>query len=207
MRHFHHEVHSLVARYIWPVLAAFFLLTTADGAAAQRSDCMVTLHTSMGDIVIELNQEKAPVTTANFLEYVRSGHYDGTIFHRVINGFMIQGGGMDADMQERPTNEPIENEADNGLKNEAYTVAMARTQDPHSATAQFFINVADNNFLNHRNKTPQGWGYAVFGKVVEGQDVVDQIKEVATGRKGFHEDVPTSPVVIEKAEATGGDCE
>ncbi|QJT09266.1 peptidylprolyl isomerase [Oceanidesulfovibrio marinus] len=168
---------------------------------------MVTLHTSKGDIVIELNQEKAPVTSANFLEYVRSGHYDGTIFHRVINGFMIQGGGMDAEMQERPTNEPIENEADNGLQNEAYTVAMARTQDPHSATAQFFINVADNNFLNHRNKTPQGWGYAVFGKVVEGQDVVDEIKEVPTGRKGFHEDVPTSPVVIEKAEVTGEDCE
>lgn len=169
---------------------------------------MVTLHTSKGDIVIELYRDKAPKTTENFLEYVRSGHYDGTIFHRVIDGFMIQGGGMDAEMKERATREPIENEADNGVKNEAYTVAMARTQDPHSATSQFFINVADNQFLNHKSKSPQGWGYAAFGRVVEGQDVVDEIKQVPTGRKGFHDDVPTSPVIIESAEVTGEDsCE
>ncbi|WP_235894026.1 peptidylprolyl isomerase [Oceanidesulfovibrio indonesiensis] len=169
---------------------------------------MVTLHTSKGDIVIELYRDKAPKTTENFLEYVRSGHYDGTIFHRVIDGFMIQGGGMDAEMKERATREPVENEADNGVKNEAYTVAMARTQDPHSATSQFFINVADNQFLNHKSKSPQGWGYAAFGRVVEGQDVVDEIKQVPTGRKGFHDDVPTSPVIIESAEVTGEDsCE
>ncbi|MFW5733630.1 MAG: peptidylprolyl isomerase [Oceanidesulfovibrio sp.] len=169
---------------------------------------MVTLRTSKGDIVIELFRDKAPKTTENFLEYVRSGHYDGTIFHRVIDGFMIQGGGMDTQMVERETRDPIENEADNGVKNEAYTIAMARTQDPHSATSQFFINVADNQFLNHRSKTPQGWGYAAFGKVVEGQDVVDAIKQEPTGSKGFHEDVPVSPVIIEKAEVSGEDaCE
>jgi peptidyl-prolyl cis-trans isomerase B (cyclophilin B) len=208
MRIHFQDVRSLVVRCIWPVLAAILVLTTADGATAQRSDCMVTLHTSKGDIVIELYRDKAPKTTENFLEYVRSGHYDGTIFHRVIDGFMIQGGGMDAEMKERATREPIENEADNGVKNEAYTVAMARTQDPHSATSQFFINVADNQFLNHKSKSPQGWGYAAFGRVVEGQDVVDEIKQVPTGRKGFHDDVPTSPVIIESAEVTGEDsCE
>lgn len=169
---------------------------------------MVTLHTSEGDIVIELYRDKAPKTTENFLEYVRSGHYDGTIFHRVIDGFMVQGGGMDAEMKERETRDPIENEADNGVKNEPYTLAMARTQDPHSATSQFFINVADNQFLNHKSKTPQGWGYAAFGKVVKGQDVVDTIKQVPTGRKGFHDDVPVSPVIIESAEVSGEDsCE
>ncbi|TVM14869.1 peptidyl-prolyl cis-trans isomerase [Oceanidesulfovibrio indonesiensis] len=208
MRIHSQDVRSLVVRCIWPVLAAILVLTTADGATAQRSDCMVTLHTSKGDIVIELYRDKAPKTTENFLEYVRSGHYDGTIFHRVIDGFMIQGGGMDAEMKERATREPVENEADNGVKNEAYTVAMARTQDPHSATSQFFINVADNQFLNHKSKSPQGWGYAAFGRVVEGQDVVDEIKQVPTGRKGFHDDVPTSPVIIESAEVTGEDsCE
>lgn len=161
---------------------------------------MVRLETSMGEIVIELDEEHAPKTAANFLGYVNAGHYDGTIFHRVIDGFMIQGGGMNAEMQEKPTGDPIENEADNGLANEAYTIAMARTMDPHSATAQFFINVKNNDFLNHTAKNPQGWGYAVFGKVTAGQGVVDQIKAVATGSKGMHDDVPVEPVSIIKAE-------
>ena len=161
---------------------------------------MVKLETSMGDIVIELDEAKAPLSSANFLNYVKQGHYDGTIFHRVIDGFMIQGGGMDADMQEKSTGQPIQNEADNGLANEAYTVAMARTMEPHSATAQFFINVKKNDFLNHTAKNPQGWGYAVFGKVTQGQGVVNKIKAVDTGRKGIHDDVPLEPVTIIKAE-------
>lgn len=160
----------------------------------------VELETTMGNIVIELNQEKAPNTVANFLEYVKSGHYDGTIFHRVIDGFMIQGGGMDANMKEKSTNAPIQNEADNGLKNEVGTIAMARTSDPHSATGQFFINVKDNSFLNFSGKNPQGWGYAVFGKVTEGMDIVNKIKGVPTGKYGFHADVPTTPVVITHAK-------
>lgn len=160
----------------------------------------VELETTMGNIVIELNQEKAPNTVANFLEYVKSGHYDGTIFHRVIDGFMIQGGGMDANMKEKSTNAPIQNEADNGLKNEVGTIAMARTSDPHSATAQFFINVKDNSFLNFSGKNPQGWGYTVFGKVIEGMDIVNKIKGVPTGNYGFHADVPTTPVVITHAK-------
>ena len=160
----------------------------------------VELETTMGNIVIELNQEKAPNTVANFLEYVKSGHYDGTIFHRVIDGFMIQGGGMDANMKEKSTNAPIQNEADNGLKNEVGTIARARTSDPHSATAQFFINVKDNSFLNFSGKNPQGWGYAVFGKVTEGMDIVNKIKGVPTGKYGFHADVPTTPVVITHAK-------
>ena len=160
----------------------------------------VELETTMGNIVIELNQEKAPNTVANFLEYVKSGHYDGTIFHRVIDGFMIQGGGMDANMKEKSTNAPIQNEADNGLKNEVGTIAMARTSDPHSATAQFFINVKDNSFLNFSGKNPQGWGYAVFGKVTEGMDIVNKIKGVPTGKYGFHADVPTTHVVITHAK-------
>ena len=154
----------------------------------------------MGDILIELDEENAPKTSANFIQYVEDGHYDGTIFHRVIDGFMIQGGGMTADMEEKPTRQPIENEADNGLTNDAYTIAMARTMDPHSASAQFFINVKNNDFLNHSAKTPQGWGYAVFGKVSEGQGVVNKIKAVATGRKGMHDDVPDEPISIIKAE-------
>jgi len=161
---------------------------------------MVKLETDLGDIIIELDEEKAPITTANFLNYVKSGHYDGTIFHRVIDGFMIQGGGMNADMEERATGDSIENEADNGLTNDAYTVAMARTMDPHSATAQFFINIKNNDFLNHTAKTPQGWGYAVFGKVTKGQGVVNKIKAVDTGRKGMHDDVPVEPIAIQKAE-------
>ncbi|MDN0083967.1 peptidylprolyl isomerase [Crenobacter sp. SG2305] len=161
---------------------------------------MIKLTTNFGDIVIELDHEKAPKTAANFEEYVKSGHYDGTIFHRVINGFMIQGGGFTADMEQKPTLDPIENEAGNGLKNEPYTIAMARTMQPHSATAQFFINVADNGFLNFKSADANGYGYCVFGKVTEGQDVVDRIKDVKTGRSGMHQDVPKEAVVIEKAE-------
>jgi peptidyl-prolyl cis-trans isomerase B (cyclophilin B) len=163
---------------------------------------MIKLETSKGDIQIELDSEKAPVTVENFLGYVRSGHYDGTIFHRVIDGFMIQGGGFDHEMKQKDTREPIKNEADNGLKNEKYTLAMARTMDPHSATAQFFINVSDNSFLNYTAPNPRGWGYAVFGKVVEGQDVVDEIRKVKTGSHGPHQDVPVEPVVIKKAVET-----
>ena len=184
-----------LAAAILPLVA--FLPATAHA----QGDPRVVLHTSKGDIVLELAQTKAPETVKNFLEYVQSGFYDGTIFHRVIDGFMIQGGGLTPDLQEKAeTRTPIQNEADNGLTNDAYTVAMARTMDPHSASAQFFINVKDNGFLNHRAKTTQGWGYAVFGKVVEGQDVVDAIKGVATNTRGMYENVPTEPVTIEKAE-------
>ncbi len=161
---------------------------------------MIKMQTNHGTITLELDAEKAPVTVENFERYVREGHYDGTIFHRVINGFMIQGGGMSSGMVEKPTHEPIKNEADNGLSNERGTIAMARTMEPHSASAQFFINVKDNTFLNHSAPTPDGWGYCVFGRVVEGMDVVDKIKEVQTGSHGFHQDVPVEEVVIEKAE-------
>ncbi len=160
----------------------------------------VKLSTNHGDIVLELNAEKAPVTVENFLQYVRDGHYNGTVFHRVINGFMIQGGGMEPGMRQKPTRDPITNEADNGLKNAPYTIAMARTSEPHSASAQFFINVADNDFLNFTAPTRQGWGYAVFGKVVEGTEVVDAIKGVKTGRSGMHQDVPLEDVLISSAE-------
>jgi len=159
---------------------------------------MVTLHTSMGDITLELDAEKAPKTVANFLQYARDGFYDGTIFHRVISNFMIQGGGMTADMAQKETRAPVENEANNGLKNKCGTIAMARTNDPHSATAQFFINVTDNGFLDHTAPTAQGWGYAVFGRVTAGMDVVEKIKAVATGSKGFHQDVPKEAVTIER---------
>ncbi|MFK8041426.1 peptidylprolyl isomerase [Congregibacter sp.] len=161
---------------------------------------MVTLNTTYGPIKLELNAEKAPASVANFLMYAREGLYDGTIFHRVIDNFMIQGGGFDADMQQKETKEPIENEADNGLKNDFGTVAMARTMDPHSATAQFFINVKDNDFLNHSGKTMQGWGYAVFGKVVDGADVLDKIRAVPTTSRGGHQDVPAETVIIESVE-------
>lgn len=157
---------------------------------------MITLHTNHGDISIELDFEKAPNTAANFLQYCREGFYADSIFHRVIPGFMIQGGGMNADMSEKQTRAAIENEADNGLTNDIGTLAMARTGDPHSATAQFFINIANNGFLNHSGKNPQGWGYAVFGKVVEGTDAVDSIKGVQTGSNGPHQDVPTETVSI-----------
>ena len=159
---------------------------------------MVIIRTTFGDITVELDAEKAPKTVANFLSYARDGFYDGTIFHRVIDNFMIQGGGFDTDMQQKSTGEPIENEADNGLKNDFGTIAMARTMDPHSATAQFFINVKDNDFLNHSGKNMQGWGYAVFGKVVDGMEVVDQIAKVPTGTHGPHSDVPQDPVTIEQ---------
>ena len=159
----------------------------------------VLLKTNHGDITLSLDAVKAPKSVANFLQYVKSGHYDGTIFHRVINNFMIQGGGMTAGMKQKPTGAEIENEANNGLKNDRYTVAMARTSDPHSATAQFFINVNDNDFLIHTAPNAQGWGYAVFGKVVDGMDVVDAIRKVKTSSSGFHQDVPAEDVVIEKA--------
>ncbi len=160
----------------------------------------VILHTNHGPITIELDAEKAPQTAANFLAYVEAGHYNNTVFHRVINGFMIQGGGFEPGMKQKDTQAPISNEADNGLKNEIGTIAMARTQDPHSATAQFFINVADNDFLNFRSKDIQGWGYCVFGKVSAGMEVVDAIRQVKTGSSGFHQDVPKEDVIIERAE-------
>ncbi len=163
------------------------------------SQQQVELHTNHGVIRVELDAEKAPESVRNFLAYVEKGHYDGTVFHRVIKGFMIQGGGFDATMKQKPTEAAIRNEASNGLKNARYTLAMARTSDPHSATAQFFINAADNDFLNFKSESPSGWGYAVFGKVVDGTQVVDAIEKVKTGRKGFYDDVPNEDVVIEKA--------
>ena len=166
------------------------------------SNPQVELHIAeLGVITIELDAEHAPKSTANFLSYVAKGHYDNTVFHRVIPGFMVQGGGFEPGMTQKPTDAPIDNEANNGLKNNNYTLAMARTQAPHSATAQFFINVADNEFLNHTAPSLQGWGYAVFGKVIKGTEIVDQIKAVKSGRKGFHDDVPLEDVIIQKAVA------
>ena len=164
----------------------------------------VLMQTNFGNITIELNHEKAPITAANFEQYVRDGFYDGVIFHRVIDGFMVQGGGFDVSMDQKETRANIENEADNGLTNDEGTLAMARTMDPHSASAQFFINVGDNAFLNHSGKNSQGWGYAVFGKVVEGMDVVNMIKKVSTTSKSGHQDVPADPVVIESATMIEG---
>ncbi|HEX6733945.1 MAG TPA: peptidylprolyl isomerase [Azonexus sp.] len=161
---------------------------------------MIKLTTNQGVITLELNAEKAPKTVANFISYVESGHYDGTIFHRVIKNFMIQGGGMEPGMKQKDTQAPIENEAANGLKNKRGSIAMARTNDPHSATAQFFINTVDNDFLDFKSPSGQGWGYCVFGEVVEGLDVVDKIRAVRTGNKGFHQDVPVEDIIIEKAE-------
>jgi len=161
---------------------------------------MVKLHTNMGTITLELEDEKAPDTVANFLQYVNDGHYTNTVFHRVIDGFMIQGGGFEPGMKQKPTRRPVKNEAENKLKNHAYTVAMARTPDPHSATAQFFINVSNNDFLNFKAPTAEGWGYCVFGHVTEGTEVVDKIRKVKTGNRGQHQDVPVYDVVIEKAE-------
>jgi peptidyl-prolyl cis-trans isomerase B (cyclophilin B) len=161
---------------------------------------MINLHTNHGLISLELDEAKAPVTAKNFADYVKAGHYTNTVFHRVIDGFMIQGGGFAPGMKEKSSGAPIKNEANNGLKNKMYTVAMARTGDPHSATAQFFINVADNSFLDHTAPNAQGWGYCVFGRVVAGEDVVDKIKGVRTGGKGMHQDVPVEDVIIEKAE-------
>ncbi|MFA7436802.1 peptidylprolyl isomerase [Castellaniella sp.] len=162
----------------------------------------VQLTTNKGNLLIELNPEKAPVTVENFLTYVKEGFYDGTVFHRVIDNFMIQGGGFESGLKQKETHKPIKNEADNGLKNEPYTLAMARTSDPHSATAQFFINVANNDFLNFSAPTSNGWGYAVFGRVIEGTEVVDEIRKVKTGNKGFHQDVPVDDVIIESATLT-----
>jgi peptidyl-prolyl cis-trans isomerase B (cyclophilin B) len=161
---------------------------------------VVKLHTNFGEITLELDAANAPVTVANFLQYVDSGFYNGTVFHRVIDGFMIQGGGFEAGMKQKSTRDEIKNEADNGLKNKTYTIAMARTPNPHSASSQFFINVADNDFLNFSSPTAQGWGYCVFGKVVAGTDVVDRIKKVKTGSKAGHQDVPVEDVVIQRAE-------
>ncbi|MEK9941871.1 MAG: peptidylprolyl isomerase [Gammaproteobacteria bacterium] len=166
---------------------------------------MVEMVTSKGVIKLELDAEKAPITVANFIEYVKSGHFEGTIFHRVIPGFVIQGGGMQSGMREKPTNAPIQNEADNGLKNLTGTICMARTNDPHSATSQFFINLKDNSFLDHTAKDPQGWGYAVFGKVTEGLDVVEAIAAVRTGNAGYHQDVPVDDIVIEKVSLSEGE--
>lgn len=163
----------------------------------------VQMDTSAGSLRIELDDEKAPASVANFLAYVQAGHYDNTIFHRVIKGFMIQGGGFEPGMKQKGTNAPIANEANNGLKNKRYTLAMARTGDPHSATAQFFINASDNEFLDFRAENAQGWGYAVFGRVVEGTEVVDSIERVRTGRKGFHDDVPLEDVRIERVSVLG----
>ena len=161
----------------------------------------VKMSTNQGDFIISLNAEKAPKTVANFLAYVKDGFFDGTIFHRVIDGFMIQGGGFEPGLKQKPTKAPVENEANNGLKNNKYTLAMARTQAPHSATAQFFINTADNEFLNHTAPSLQGWGYAVFGHIVSGTEIVDDIEAVKTGRNGFHDDVPKDAIIIEKAVA------
>ncbi|MGN8250379.1 peptidylprolyl isomerase [Pseudomonas sp. SMV7] len=160
----------------------------------------VKLSTNHGDIVLQLDAEKAPLTTENFVQYVKDGHYNGTVFHRVIRGFMIQGGGFEPGMSQKKTRASIQNEADNGLKNKKYSIAMARTMEPHSASAQFFINASDNDFLNHSGKNVQGWGYAVFGEVIEGREIVDVIEKVATGSKAGHQDVPKDDVIIEKAE-------
>lgn len=170
--------------------------TTQTGNKAMQK---VKLSTNMGDIIVELDKEKAPKTVDNFISYVKEGFYDNTIFHRVINNFMIQGGGFEKSMKEKTTKANIENEAANGLQNTQYTIAMARTPDPHSASSQFFINVANNDFLNYKNATPQGFGYCVFGKVIEGTDIVDQIKKVKTKNNGFHQDVPETDVIIQSA--------
>lgn len=162
----------------------------------------VTIATTVGQMTLELDADNAPKTVENFLAYATSGFYDGTIFHRVINNFMIQGGGFTADMEQKPTQAPVDNEANNGLKNERGTIAMARTQDPHSATAQFFINVQDNDFLNHTGENMQGWGYTVFGKLTQGEEVLDKIRNVQTGSQGGHQDVPTDPIIIESISVT-----
>ena len=194
---FYSQMRIILRRFV-PILVALGLLPGL--TIANQPNPMIKLSTSKGDITIEMYANEAPVTVKNFLGYVESGFFDGLIFHRVIEGFMIQGGGFTPDMQQKSTGDPIENEADNGLKNEVGTIAMARTGDPHSATAQFFINLENNEFLDHTGKNPQGWGYAVFGKVTDGLDVVKQIGGVSTGRVGPYSDVPLDPVVIEKVE-------
>ena len=189
-------------RFLISICLLLPLLATAETPQATTTEYpTVILHTSHGAITLELFEDKAPQSVANFLQYARDGHYDGTLFHRVIPNFMIQGGGFDTDFQQKPTRDPIQNEADNGLSNVRGTVAMARTNDPHSATSQFFINVTDNNFLDHRSPVSgQTWGYAVFGKVTEGMDVVEAIRQVETGRRSFHQDVPVEDVIIERVE-------
>ncbi len=175
------------------------LASQAEGPSpAGDSKMTVEMQTNHGTIMLELDADRAPKTVENFIQYAKEGYYDGTVFHRVIPGFMIQGGGFEVGMNQKPTRDPVKNEADNGLKNETGTIAMARTNDPHSATAQFFINVKDNSFLNHSSPSPQGWGYCVFGRVTDGMDVVQAIEKVATGNKGFHQDVPVTDVIIEK---------
>lgn len=175
------------------------MLALAGQAQAADPDPAVKLETSLGDIVVRLDARKAPISTANFVQYVKSGFYDGTVFHRVIKNFMIQGGGFTPDLKQKSARASIRNEADNGLKNKKYTIAMARTSEPHSASAQFFINTKDNDFLDFKSQTPQGWGYAVFGKVIKGQEVVDKIAAVQTGKKGYYDDVPMENVIIKKA--------
>jgi len=184
----------------FPLIATAQAPATCTAALKGTTPVKVKLTTSMGPIVIQLDKEKAPLSAENFVKYVESGHYNGTIFHRVIDNFMIQGGGFSKDMSQKPTQAPIKNESTNGLKNDNYTVAMARTGVRDSATSQFFINVKDNDFLNYSGETPQGFGYAVFGKVVEGKEVVDKMKKVPTGNAAGHQNVPTTPVTIEKAE-------
>jgi peptidyl-prolyl cis-trans isomerase B (cyclophilin B) len=186
----------------WAGLAS--AATNKPAVSAKRKVKMVTLHTNFGPITLELDAKAAPETVANFIQYAKDGHYDGTIFHRVIDGFMIQGGGFTADMDQKSTRAPIQNEAQNGLKNVTYSVAMARTPDPHSASSQFFINLADNAFLDFRAANSQGYGYCVFGKVTEGQDVVERIRKVRTGSRAGHQDVPVENVVIERTEVTEG---
>jgi peptidyl-prolyl cis-trans isomerase B (cyclophilin B) len=186
------------------LVSVLLSLSSLNPALADDDHPRVRLVTTLGDIVLELDRSKAPKTVENFLAYVKEGFYEGTIFHRVIDGFMVQGGGFTQDFMKKPTHSPIENEANNGLKNERGTIAMARTGAPHSATAQFFINVVNNDFLNYRSPTPRGWGYAVFGKVIEGMDVVDKIRRTATGSGGpFRKDVPRTAIVIEKAVEEG----
>jgi peptidyl-prolyl cis-trans isomerase B (cyclophilin B) len=195
-----HRRHTLKLLALALPVAALASAGPAHSATKKRKVKMVKLQTNFGPIVLELDAKAAPDTVANFIQYVKDGHYDGTVFHRVIDGFMIQGGGFTPDMEQKPTRAPIQNEAGNGLKNSAYTIAMARTPNPHSASSQFFINVADNDFLNYREPSASGYGYCVFGKVTEGQDVVDHIRKVRTGMRAGHQDVPVENVVIEKAE-------
>jgi len=181
-------------------MAASAASTPSNEGKSSMTNPRINVQTNKGNFVITLDAEKAPKSSANFLTYVKEGFFNGTIFHRVIDGFMIQGGGFEPGMKQKQTHAPVDNEADNGLKNDKYTVAMARTSDPHSATAQFFVNVANNDFLNFSSPTPNGWGYAVFGKVTEGTDVIDALRTVKTGNRGFHQNVPNEDVIIEKAE-------
>ena len=182
------------------IFAAFLFFLASVGISFAGDKPVVRLETSMGNIVVQLDANKAPKTTQNFLQYVESGHYNGTIFHRVIRGFMIQGGGLESDMKEKTGRNPIHNEANNGLHNRKYTIAMARTSEPHSATSQFFINTANNSFLDFKSQTPEGYGYAVFGQVISGKDVVDKIEKVAVTSRSYYENVPISPIVIRKAQ-------